>query len=204
MHPVWGLVSLVTAWGIYTRVRAAANEVYLTFDDGPNPEHTPRVLDLLSRHGARATFFLQGELVEAHGGLVEEIVARGHALGNHSYSHVPFDRLSLRKQADEIQRTNDLLQRFDGRTCHAFRPPYGRLPLATIALCTLWRQRVALWTHDSNDFALAASDIVDRFSRLRVQPGDIVLFHDDQGGGAMALENLLPAWRSAGLEFAPL
>jgi peptidoglycan-N-acetylglucosamine deacetylase len=204
MHPIWGLVSVLTAWRIYTRAAAASRALYLTFDDGPSPAHTPGVLDLLARYGARATFFLRGEAMEVHAGIVSDIVARGHALGNHSYSHPSFAKISLRRQVDEIERTNRLLQRFDGHERHVFRPPYGKMSSATIALCTLRGQRVALWTHDSMDFVLDASAVVDRFATLRLQAGDILLFHDDHAAGSAALEKLLPQWRSAGFEFATL
>ena len=99
--------------------------LYLSFDDGPHPEHTPRLLDLLARHGARASFFLVGQRVEQHPALVERIVAEGHALGNHSYSHPMFRRLGLRAQLDEVERTDRLLAAFDRRGPHRFRPPRG-------------------------------------------------------------------------------
>jgi peptidoglycan-N-acetylglucosamine deacetylase len=195
---------VLTAWGIYTRATAASRALYLTFDDGPNPDHTPQVLDLLARYEARATFFLTGKAMEAHAGIVSDIVARGHALGNHSYSHPSFKDISLRRQVEEIERTNALLQRFDGKDRHLFRPPYGKMSSATIALCTLRRQRVALWTHDSMDFSLDSRAIVERFATLRLRFGDILLFHDDHAAAATALEKLLPQWRGAGFEFATL
>jgi peptidoglycan/xylan/chitin deacetylase (PgdA/CDA1 family) len=204
MHPIWGLVSVLTAWTIYTRAARAPRALYLTFDDGPNPRYTPGVLDLLDRHRARATFFLTGGAIEAHGDIVKEIVARGHALGNHSYSHPAFTGISLRRQVAEIERTNDLLRRFDGRPRHVFRPPYGKIRLPTIALCLLRRQSVALWTHDSLDFKLGAPALVERLAGLSLRPGDILLFHDDQPASPTALDELLPRWRGAGFEFATL
>lgn len=204
MHPIWGLVSVLTAWGIYTRAAQASRALYLTFDDGPNPEHTPGVLGLLERYNARATFFLTGKAMEANGELVKEMVARGHAIGNHSYSHPAFTRISLKRQVEEIERTNELLQRFDGRPRHVFRPPYGKMRLPTIALCLFRRQSVALWTHDSLDFKLGAKALVDRFGDLSLRGGDILLFHDDKPAASAALEELLPRWRDDGFEFATL
>lgn len=204
MHPIWDLVSLLTARQVYTRASARSNAIYLTFDDGPHPEHTPRVIDLLAKHRARATFFLIGERAEAHGDIVRALVAGDHRLGNHSFSHPSFAKIALRRQLDELDRTDGLLRRFDGRERHAFRPPYGRLRVGAIALCVKRRQPIALWTHDSLDFQLDPDAIVRRFTDLRLQPGDILLFHDDGPAGLIALEELLPRWRRAGFEFAAL
>jgi peptidoglycan/xylan/chitin deacetylase (PgdA/CDA1 family) len=188
---------------VYTRV-PASNAVFLTFDDGPDPNHTPRILELLERHGVRATFFLQGDRVESHGNIVRDVVAGGHTLGNHSYSHPSFAKITLQRQAEEIDRTNGLLSSFDGWKRHVFRPPYGHLSAATLALCALRWQRVALWTHDSFDYRLDADAIVERFATLSVRAGDILLFHDDGAAGVAALDRLLPRWRGAGLEFAAI
>jgi peptidoglycan/xylan/chitin deacetylase (PgdA/CDA1 family) len=204
MHWIWDVISSLTAGRLYTRARKSSRAVYLTFDDGPHPERTQRVLNLLSQHGARATFFLQGSRIETYPEVVADIVARGHTIGNHSFSHVRFTEIPLQEQIEEINRTNTLLQRFDGRTEHAFRPPYGRLSPSTIALCVWNRQSVALWTHDSLDFKLDATAVVGRLLKLTISPGDILLFHDDAEAGLLALEQLLPRWRNAGLELASL
>jgi peptidoglycan/xylan/chitin deacetylase (PgdA/CDA1 family) len=204
MHPIWYLVSGLTVSQVYTRVMTRSNSIYLTFDDGPDAEHTPRVLDLLALHGAKATFFLRGDNAERNAELARRLVKSGHALGNHSYSHPSFGQLAWRRQVEEIERTDRLLESFDGRKKHAFRPPYGKLTLQTLALCLWRRQRVALWTHDSLDFRLDTQAIVQRLQELRVRGGDIVLFHDDGVPGIAALEQVLPVWRAAGFEFPPL
>jgi peptidoglycan/xylan/chitin deacetylase (PgdA/CDA1 family) len=204
MHPIWLLASVLTVRRLYTRVLTRANSIYLTFDDGPDAEHTPRMLDLLAQHGARATFFLRGDNAERHTVLTRRLVTSGHTLGNHSYSHRSFERLGWRHQAEEIERTDRVLERFDGRRRHVFRPPYGRLTPPALALCVLRRQRVALWTHDSLDFRLDTAAIVQRLHGLPIRGGDIILFHDDAPPGIAALDQVLPIWRAAGFEFLPL
>jgi peptidoglycan/xylan/chitin deacetylase (PgdA/CDA1 family) len=204
MHWIWGIVSIATAGSVYTRARTAANEIFLTFDDGPDPQYTPSVLELLSRHGVPATFFLQGERVERHGSVVTDIVAAGHALGNHSYSHPHFENSSLRTQAEEISRTDELLSRYDGQARHLVRPPHGRATLGTIMLCAWRRQRIALWNRDSLDFKLDSAAIVERFRVAPVKSGDILLFHDDSGIGLEALGQLIPRWQKSGLKFSTL
>jgi peptidoglycan/xylan/chitin deacetylase (PgdA/CDA1 family) len=203
MHPIWLLVSGLTMWQVYTRVLRSSS-IHLTFDDGPDSTYTPQLIDLLAAHGAKATFFLRGDNAKRNAVLARRIVDAGHALGNHSFTHPSFDRLTWRGQSEEIERTDRLLESFDGRSKHVFRPPYGKLTLRTLALCLFRRQRVALWTHDSLDFRLDAQQILQRLRQLRLRRGDILLFHDDGPAGITALGQILPEWRLAGFEFASL
>ena len=85
---------------VVTRLPANGRRLFLTFDDGPDPEHTPQVLDILRRHGATASFFLVGELVDHHPGVVRRIVAEGHRIGNHSWSHPLMTTLPLARQIE--------------------------------------------------------------------------------------------------------
>ena len=179
-------------------------EIYLTFDDGPDPQHTRPLLALLDAHKAKGTFFLQGQQVEEHGDIVADIVKGGHTLGNHSYSHANFTSLDWDGQLDEISRTDNLLSRHDGNEIHVFRPPYGKLRLNTLAMCLHRRQDIAMWTHDSFDFKLDESHVVERMKDMPVRSGDILLFHDDGHAAIGALEQLLPTWQQAGFRFAAL
>lgn len=204
MHPIWNLVSILTARRIYTRAPARSTCIYLTFDDGPDPEYTPQIASLLASYEAPATFFLQGERVERHGDIVSDLVASGHALGNHSYSHTSFKAIGIERQIEEIERTDVLLRHYDGLDRHVFRPPYGDLNFRAIALCIRRHQPVALWTHDSYDYRLNAAEIVERMKTLAIRPGDIILFHDDGMPALGALQKLLPRWRDSGVEFGVL
>ena len=94
---------------VLTRGDRARRVLHLSFDDGPHPEHTPRLLDLLAAHDARATFFLIGREAERHPDVVRRILDAGHALGNHSWSHPHFDRLDPAAQREEIDRPGRLL-----------------------------------------------------------------------------------------------
>jgi peptidoglycan-N-acetylglucosamine deacetylase len=203
MHWIWNIVSLVTARALITR-RPATREVFLTFDDGPHPERTSQVLSLLDRHQARATFFLQGSAAAKHGDLVQNIVDAGHSLGNHSYSHPWFNRIPLREQVGEIDSTDRVLKPYDGRRRHPFRPPHGRAAWNTILLCMARRQRIVLWNRESQDYRLTGEQVISRMDRMRVAPGDVLLFHDDAQSCVDALEVLLPKWKASGLQFAPL
>lgn len=179
--------------------------LYLTFDDGPHPEHTPRLLDLLARHQARASFFLVGQRIEQHPALVERIVAEGHALGNHSYSHPLFHRLGLRAKLHEVERTDRLLADFDGAAMHRFRPPRGDVSLPLLLAFARRGRSLAYWTYDSMDYqAKPAGELAARLERTPPADGDIVLMHDDSGRAGEVLERLLPAWRAAGRQLRAL
>lgn len=189
------------------QVRGDATERarYLSFDDGPHPVHTPQLLDLLAEHGAQASFFLVGASVEQHPAIVERIVAAGHLIGNHSWSHQHFGRRPLAEQLAEIERTDALLARFDGRARHRIRPPQGLLPLPLLASLA-WRGRsVAYWSYDSLDYRKpSATELAERLRRAPPAAGDILLMHDDSALAHDALAVLLPEWRAAGQRFRAL
>jgi peptidoglycan-N-acetylglucosamine deacetylase len=177
----------------------AGGSIYLSFDDGPDPQCTPRLLDLLAAHGAHASFFLQGDNAEKHPEIVQRMVAEGHLIGNHTYTHPYFDELSLSAQLDEIERTDRLLARFDGRAQHRFRPPRGALPLPLMWHFARAGRCVAYWSYDSFDYQRhPAPELAARLRRYPPRAGDIVLMHDDDATTLDALEMLLPEWRAAG------
>jgi peptidoglycan/xylan/chitin deacetylase (PgdA/CDA1 family) len=178
---------------------------YLSFDDGPHPEHTPRLLDLLASHGAHASFFVVGREAERHPQLIERIVAEGHLLGNHSYNHTRFAKLSLREQVAEIHCTDELLSTFDQQSRHWMRPPQGHLTLPLLWHFARARRSVAYWSYDSLDYRHEPDAQV--IARLRNRPphvGDIVLMHDDNGCAGEVLSVLLPEWLAAGHRFDAL
>ena len=183
----------------------SGNARYLTFDDGPHPEYTPRVLDVLAAHGAKASFFLVGRNVERHPEVVGRIVAEGHMLGNHSWSHPSFTRIPLRQQLEEIDRTDRLLADFDGLRQHRVRTPYARVPLRLLLHFARAGRNLVYWSYNSMDY-LEQPD-ARLVARLRDQPpraGDIVLMHDDSARTTSALQTVLSHWCDSGHEFHPL
>lgn len=177
--------------------------IAVTFDDGPIPVHTPAILDLLKAHGARGTFFVTGDHAKEQTGLLRRIVDEGHELGNHSFHHVAFASLPLKRQIDEIERMDRFLEGFDGRSWHWFRPPQGRLPAGLVLALLRRRQHVAMWSLDSFDYrGDGAETILVRIRDRPVGPGEIVLFHDDNADTVEALAKLLGQWRAEGWRFA--
>lgn len=200
------LLGLLPAHVVRVRGPVDASTLYLSFDDGPHPEHTPALLDLLDRHGARASFFLVGEHVERYPAVVDRIVAGGHLLGNHSWSHPEFGKLDVDAQIEEIDRCDRVLAGFDGRPRHPFRPPRGELSLRLIRRCARRRQGIVYWSRDSLDYrtGLSPAELAAALQRNPPATGDIVLMHDDAACAATMLAELLPSWREAGFRFAAL
>jgi peptidoglycan/xylan/chitin deacetylase (PgdA/CDA1 family) len=190
---------------VSTRATGRDKAIYLTFDDGPNPHYTPRLLDLLAAHGACASFFLIGAHVECYPDMVERMVAEGHRLGNHSYRHPYFGQLSLAEQLKEIDDTDCLLARFDGLPRHRFRPPRGVFSPA-LALHFAWRRRnLTYWSYNSMDYLRRAPEqLIQQMRASPPRPGDIVLMHDDDDCSANVLEALLGEWRADGFQLLAL
>jgi peptidoglycan/xylan/chitin deacetylase (PgdA/CDA1 family) len=183
----------------------AGNALYLTFDDGPHPDHTPRLLDLLARHGAQATFFVIGANAQRHEPLARRIVEEGHALGNHSWDHPHFDRLGRAARMQQIDRTEALLQSIDGQTAHDFRPPRGVATPGLLLDCAMRGTRLAYWSYDSMDYSQRAPEaLLANIAAHPVRTGDVVLMHDDSAHSLVMLETLLPQWRAQGHTFAAL
>ncbi|WP_231978078.1 polysaccharide deacetylase family protein [Streptomyces sp. TLI_053] len=161
----------------------AAPLVALTFDDGPHPEYTPQVLDVLARYDAPAAFFCIGLHALAHPGVVRRIAAEGHLLGNHSWSHAYLPDLGPIGLREQLGFTADTLARAVGTTRASswLRPPYGgRSPELLRAVAGMGLTTV-LWDVDAKDWSRPGPGIVaDRVLRA-VGPGSVVLMHD--GGG---------------------
>ena len=184
---------------VYYRVAKGPTSVLLTFDDGPDPEITPQVLDLLDEHGARAVFFLIGERAEQEPDLVREIHRRGHCIGNHTYSHLN-DYLdgsyTIKQYVGEILRCQDLIRTISGAETSLFRPPRGELNLKTLVATRRTGHRLIHWSLEGGEWALregeSAAQIAEFVVKM-VKPRDIVLLHDDNHKTIEVLKSLLPA-----------
>ncbi len=175
------------------RVSAATQtEIALTFDDGPHPEHTPRLLDLLGASGAKGTFFVIGEKALQHPNLVRRIADEGHEIGNHTWTHSEPSQTSASRFLTEVAQTRQMIQNLTGRDCRLMRPPKGALSVGK--LLGLWRQRqtIALWNSDPKDFAMTDdAELLRWLDSYHPRTGDIVLLHDNHSRAAVAVERLI-------------
>jgi peptidoglycan/xylan/chitin deacetylase (PgdA/CDA1 family)/glycosyltransferase involved in cell wall biosynthesis len=157
------------------RVRTDERAVALTFDDGPDPEYTPRLLEILAAHGARATFFLIGERAERHPDIVRQIAEAGHAIGNHTYSHALMPALDPGEQAMELERCTEAIGEAAQRL---FRPPFGQQSEASYRAARRAGYEVVGWSLMSDDWKRQESgELADRVLD-RLEPGSIILMHD--------------------------
>ena len=174
--------------------------IALTFDDGPGP-HTAQLLDILDQHGAKATFFLIGSKVSSQANVVRSIHARGHQLGNHSWSHPELPKLPVDQIAGEIDRTNDVIKQATGVTPAILRPPYGAVNGLVLEQLRLRGMSSILWSVDTRDWADRNSDIVCSRAVTGARPGAVILMHDIHQTSVGAVPCILSALKQQGYSF---
>ncbi len=160
----------------------------LTFDDGPDRDFTPRVLDTLKRHNAHATFFVLGSHVAGKEELLRRMQAEGHEIGNHSWGHPYFTRISPEQRQAEIQSTQDAVIRAGAPAPQLFRPPYGDMNEAMAAEIPL---AIIRWNIDPEDWHPRKKQFVPDHLAAYARPGGIVVMHDTEGTTADVLDALI-------------
>ncbi len=207
---LWGILTTIGSfhlrWNYHVKALCANPTtpnpwVSLTFDDGPDPEFTPKVLDLLERFGAKATFFCIGERVAMYPGLAHKIISKGHTLGNHTYSHDPrFGFFGVRRVVKELQATTACIEQAIGRRPRMYRPAFGVTnPSIRAAIRETGLEPIG-WSIRSLDTTRRSVDAI-YYRTARIRPGDIVLLHDTSVKTMAVLERLLlflqaNQWRS--------
>jgi peptidoglycan/xylan/chitin deacetylase (PgdA/CDA1 family) len=186
--------------------------VYLTFDDGPNPGVTDRILATLAAHAVPAAFFMVGRYAAAHPALARDVAAAGHEAGNHTWQHVKLHRRGPARIRAELERTHQLLAETLGAAPRAFRAPHGyRNPFVGRAARRLG-YRTFGWTYGVWDTARPGAEVIRARMRRKLRPGAILLLHDGDGYDprgdrtqtAEALPGIIADVRDAGYEFRPL
>lgn len=180
-----------------------SGQVCLTFDDGPHPVYTPALLDELSALRIKATFFVIGREAALYPEIVRRIVADGHAVGNHSWSHQhPLAQTSA-EFVDEVRRTDTFLAELTGRRTALLRPPHGKLSTGQLCRILGRRRTIVLWNSDPKDFARQSpNDLLEYFQYHPLQSGDIILLHDNHPHAAGAMRHLVKDVKSRNLSFA--
>lgn len=183
------------------RKSPSSKVIYLTFDDGPVPEVTPRVLELLNQHQIKATFFCVGDNVQKYPEIYAEIIARGHKTGNHTFNHIKGTAIPANEYVENVRRASTFIQ------SRLFRPPHGRITrkqqktLKADYEIIMWD--VLTCDYDRN---LAPGKVMENITRYS-RNGSIVVFHDS----IKAMENMLAVlpgainwWKKAGYSFGIL
>lgn len=172
--------------------------VALTFDDGPDPIHTPVLLDGLKARGIPATFFLMGISIPGNEAIVARMKAEGHLIGNHSYNHVPLTKAKTSAVCQALDRTSTLIQSITGSAPEYMRPPYGD-----------WNEELecqagmttVLWSVDSLDWKLKDRERIVKRVLKDVEDGDIILMHDIFGTSVSAALELADILQKEGYTF---
>lgn len=177
---------------VYTRVYTTEKVVALTFDDGSDGTNIPIILSILSNYNIKATFFLTGKAVINHPTRIKSIVTKGHAIGNHSYSHPYFTKISTTSMKSQLTRTETLIKNLTGKTTKPyFRPPYGAyntLVLQTVG--SIGYTKTIKWNIDTIDWDGRSAYRIYSKVLNNIVPGSIVLMH--VGAGAKYTPTALP------------
>lgn len=175
--------------------------IYLTFDDGPHPQVTPKVLDILDEFNAKATFFCVGENVEKYPDVYKSILRKGHKTGNHTHNHLNGWKTSKEIYYDNIEQCNVLVDSV------LFRPPYGRISLWHIPYLKM-KYRIIMWSVLSWDFSIKVSPEQCLHHTVRhTKPGSIVVFHDSEKAAEnmfYSLPRFLEVFKNKDYDFAVL
>jgi len=165
--------------------------IALTFDDGPMPDWTPRVLATLARHDVPATFFLKGVNVQRNGKVHRDSVGT-HELGNHTWDHPDLARLGYHECADQLARTSDIITRVYGVRPTLFRPPYGHLAGSALLAAAEHGLTTVLWSSQVNEHRFQHTpDGLVASIRQAARPGSIILMHDTGSGDRLVtIDNL--------------
>jgi peptidoglycan/xylan/chitin deacetylase (PgdA/CDA1 family) len=163
----------------YTQAHVDQPYIAMTFDDGPSAENTPRLLEMLKQRNIKATFFLIGQNVASNPDIVRRILADGHEVGNHSWTHPQLSKLSDDRVTSEITKTQDAIKDASGFTPTLLRPPYG-------AITTRQREwienkfglNIILWSVDPFDWKRPGASVITQRILTQVHPGAIILSHD--------------------------
>lgn len=170
--------------------------VYLTFDDGPIPEVTPKVLEILDKYGVKATFFMVGENIDKHPEVFEQVVKAGHAIGNHTYNHMKGWRVSTATYLDNVRQWEEAVERnypngYPALVLNRFRPPYGRTWVWQRKAVKKTGYEIYLWDVLTRDYnPCRTPEAMLKQIKRETRPGSIINFHDSIKSNERMLEVL--------------
>lgn len=176
----------------------------LTFDDGPHPLYTPRLVEALKRLHVPATFFVIGKQVDRFPYLVQLEAQNGFEIGNHSYSHVTLTRLDSHELITELAACDLAVKNAGGPEPRYLRPPGGDVDWATVRAADACGLRVALWSDDPGDYAMKNSKSIAEGVIRHIRNGSIILLHDGNMATVEALPQIVNWARAHGYRFVPL
>jgi peptidoglycan-N-acetylglucosamine deacetylase len=196
----------------FTGVERGSKQLALTYDDGPNDPSTLRLLEVLAKHGVRATFFPIGRFVQQRPDIVRELVAAGHVVGNHTFSHPNLIFASERHTREEIERCKQALTDAVGEHSRLFRPPFGGRRPGSLGIARSMGLEPVMWRVSGYDWKGKPAEYIEQKIRKRVRGGDVILLHDgshtafgaDRSQTVLATDRLIAKFKSEGYAFVTI
>lgn len=166
-------------WSVETDDRAVA----LTFDDGPDPRFTPRILRILERYDVKATFMVMGYNAVRYGGVLRDVVAAGHEIGGHGWKHLNLAQAGPEDLREEVEYALDRIEQVTQQEIKTFRPPYGRFGEDVVRMLARKRKDLVIWSVTRGELEWRDPERVVQHVTQNLGPGDILLMHDGVGRG---------------------
>jgi len=187
-------------------------QIALTYDDGPNDPYTLHLLEVLAKHGVRATFFLIGKYVKGHPDLAQQVVKGGHAIGNHTFSHPNLIFASARQTRCELETCSQVITDAIGTESRLFRPPFGGRRPETLRIARSLGLKPIMWRVTGYDWRPEPAQYIEQRVRAQMRGGDVILLHDgshlafgtDRAQTVIATDHLIPWCKSQGFEFVTI
>src|SRR6202140_4220309 len=193
----------------FTGLPSGTKLIALNYDDGPNDPHTLRLLDVLAKHGVRATFFLIGRYVQERPEIVREIVKAGHIVGNHTFTHPLLIFKSSGKIREELSKCRDSLQGAIGGHSNLFRPPFGGRRPAVLRIARELGLEPVMWNVPGYHWNAPPAAVIELKLAKQIRGGDVVLLHDgghralgaDRSQTILATDRLIQRYKTEGYTF---
>ena len=207
VHPQWGNTIVLCRlsdrilWAVFSTNPNPASElvrssietgVVLTFDDGPNSDHTPAILDELASSEVQACFFVVGSHLDGRQPLVERMVAEGHQVGSHGWLHERHSNYTDDQVGSSLAKTSEALQAITGIATELFRPPYGDHDARVAEIARELGQATWLWSVDAQDWEEPGAEEIEHRILDQVQDGAVILLHDGRGDRSQTVAALGP------------
>ena len=189
---------------VFSKSNEETKKIALTFDDGPHPRYTERILDILDKYNVKATFFVIGVNIENYPETLKSIYSRGHEIGNHSYDHSNEKNFGREYAESEILKCEELIYKETGIIPRLFRPPQGQYSCDVEKIVNEKNYSIILWSIDTRDWEHTPPERIKNIIDKNLSGGDIILMHDYTSGKNTtcdALELIIPSLLSRGYEF---
>lgn len=189
---------------VYSYKSNEEKKIALTFDDGPHPKKTEKIIEVLEKYGVTATFFVVGVNVKNYGEAMKKIIDNGYEIGNHTYSHRKLKNSNIDVVKKELSSTEEEIKNLGGNVSRLIRPPCGIFEKSLIDFSCENDYKIVLWNIDTKDWEHASKEQIEKTVLSKASGGDIILFHDYISGKsstAESLDSLIPKLLDLGYEF---